>query len=111
MIDRTFSKTCKSLVQSIHDHAKILPSVRFTLYWLPKLHNKPNKSKKVGKDQESIPSSTTLDPRARLIANSSSYTTTKLSKLLTLCLTAVKYILSSTVKRYMRDPVKIFLDN
>ena len=41
-----------------------------TLYWLPKLHKKPYK--------------------ARFIANSSSCTTTELSKLLTSCLTAVK---------------------
>ena len=41
-----------------------------TLYWLPKLHKNPYK--------------------ARFIANSSSCTTTELSKLLTLCLTAVK---------------------
>ena len=41
-----------------------------TLYWLPKLHKRPYK--------------------ARFIANSSSCTTTNLSKLLTLCLTAVK---------------------
>ena len=33
----------------------------------------------------------------------------KLSKLLTSCLTAVKNMLSSTVKRYMTDPVKIYL--
>ena len=41
-----------------------------TLYWLPKLHKRPYK--------------------ARFIANSSSCTTTKLSKLLTSCLTAIK---------------------
>ena len=41
-----------------------------TLYWLPKLHKRPYK--------------------ARFIANSSSCTTTNLSKLLTSCLTAVK---------------------
>ena len=41
-----------------------------TLYWLPKLHKRPYKS--------------------RFIANSSSCTTTQLSKLLTSCLTAVK---------------------
>ena len=35
-------------------------------------------------------------------------TTTKLSKLLTSCLTAVKNMLSGTVKRYMRDPVKTY---
>ena len=40
------------------------------------------------------------------IANSSSCTTTELSKLLTSCLTADKNMLSSIVKRYMRDPVK-----
>ena len=57
-----------------------------TLYLLPKLHKKPYK--------------------ARFIANSSSCTTTELSKLLASCLTAVKNMLSSTVKRYMRDPVK-----
>ena len=41
-----------------------------TLYWLPKLHKRPYK--------------------ARFIANSSSRTTTELSKSLTLCLTAIK---------------------
>ena len=41
-----------------------------TLYWLPKLHKRPYK--------------------ARFIANSSSCTTSVLSKLLTSCLTAVK---------------------
>ena len=41
-----------------------------TLYWLPKLHKKPY--------------------IARFIANSSSCTTTELSKLLTSCLTTVK---------------------
>ena len=57
-----------------------------TLYWLPKLHKTPYK--------------------ARFIANSSSCTTTELSKSLTSCLTAVKNMLSSIVKRYMRDSVK-----
>ena len=47
------------------------------------------------------------DPyKARFIANSSSCLTTELTKLLTSCLTAVKDMLSSTVKRYMRDRVK-----
>ena len=41
-----------------------------TLYWLPKLHKRPYK--------------------ARFIANSSSCTSSKLSKILTLCLTAIK---------------------
>ena len=59
-----------------------------TLYWLPKLHRKPYK--------------------ARFIVNSSSCTTTELSKLLTSRLTAVKNMLSSIVKKYMRDPVKTY---
>ena len=59
-----------------------------TLYWLPKLHKKPYK--------------------ARFIANSSSCTTTELSKLLTSCLTAIKKMLSNIVKKYMRDPVKTY---
>ena len=59
-----------------------------TLYWLPKLHKTPY--------------------RARYTANSSSCTTTKLSKLLISCLTAVKNMLSWTVKRYMRGLVKIY---
>ena len=46
--------------------------------------------------------------KARLIANSSSCTTTEISKLLTSCLKAVKNMLSSIVKRYMRDPVKTY---
>ena len=58
-----------------------------TLYWLPKLHK---------------------NYKARFIANSSSCTTTELSKLLTSCLPAVKNMLSSTVKRYMRHLVKIY---
>ena len=59
-----------------------------TLNWLPKLHKETYK--------------------ARFIANSSSCTTIELSKLLTSCLTAVKNMSSSIVKRYMRDPVKIY---
>ena len=47
-----------------------------TMYWLPKLHKRPYK--------------------ARFIANSSSCTTTEISKLLTSCLTAIK----SHVMRY-----------
>ena len=57
-----------------------------TLYRLPLLRKKPYK--------------------ARFIANSSSCSTTELSKLITLGLTAVKNMLSSIVKRYGRDPVK-----
>ena len=59
------------------------------LYWLPKLHKKKTY-------------------KARFIANSSSCTTTELSKLLTSCLTAVKNMLSNIVKRYMRDQVKTY---
>ena len=55
-----------SFAVSIKEKQDRLP----TLYWLPKLHKGPYK--------------------ARLIANSSSCTTTVLSKLLTSCLTAVK---------------------
>ena len=50
----------------VKEHQDRLP----TMYWLPKLHKRPYK--------------------ARFIANSSSCTTTELSKLLTSCLTAVK---------------------
>ena len=50
--------------------AKENPDKVPTLYWLPKLHKKTYK--------------------ARFTANSSSYTTTELSKLITSCLTAVK---------------------
>ena len=46
--------------------------------------------------------------KARFIANSSSCSTTELSKLLTSCLKTVKNMLSSTVKRYMRDPVETY---
>ena len=53
------------------------------LNWLPKLHKKPYK--------------------ARFIANSSSCTTTELSKLLTSCLTALKNLLSSTLKRSRKN--------
>ena len=56
------------------------------LYLLPKLHKNPIKQD--------------------FMANYSSCMTTELSKLLTLYLTAVKNMLSSTVNRYMRDPVK-----
>ena len=56
----------------IHDQQLKLP----TMYWIPKLHKQPYK--------------------ARFIANSSSCTTTNISKLLTSCLTAIKL----HVKRY-----------
>ena len=60
-----------------------------TLYWLPKLHKKPYK--------------------ARFIANSSSCTTTELSKLLTSCLTAVKkHVIKYCEKVYERSGKTLF---
>ena len=60
-----------------------------TLYWLPKLHKRPYK--------------------ARFIANSSSCTTTVLSKLLTSCLTAVKNIGLDTMILFTKGTeLKIF---
>ena len=58
-----------------------------TMYWLPKLHKTPYK--------------------ARFIANSSSCTTTELSKLLTSCLTAVKNHVYDIVRKFMKGQVKI----
>ena len=46
--------------------------------------------------------------KARFIASSSSCTTTELSELLASSLTAVKNMLTGTVKRYMRDPVNTY---
>ena len=55
-----------------------------TMYWLPKLHKRPNK--------------------ARFIANSSSCTTPELSKLLPSCLTAVKnHVIRYCEKVYERS--------
>ena len=45
--------------------------------------------------------------KARFFANSSSCTTTQLSKLFTSCLTAVKNTLLSTAKRYMKELIRI----
>ena len=59
-----------------------------TLYWLSKLHKNPYK--------------------VRFIANSSSCTTTELSKLLTSCLTAVKTCYKVLSKEYMKDLVKTY---
>ena len=59
------------------------------MYWLPKLHNIPYK--------------------ARFIANSSSCTTTELSKLLTSCLTAVKkHVIKYCEKVYERFGKNLF---
>ena len=60
-----------------------------TMYWLPKLHKRPYK--------------------ARFIANSSSCTTTELSKLLTSCLTAVKnHVIRYCEKIYERPGKNLF---
>ena len=60
-----------------------------TMYWLPKLHKKTYK--------------------ARFIANSSSFTTTELSKLLTSCLTAVKkHVIRYCEKVYERSGKNLF---
>ena len=60
-----------------------------TMYWLPKLHKTSYK--------------------ARFIANSSSCTTTELSKLLTSCLTVVKnHIIRYCEKVYERSGKKLF---
>ena len=48
---------------------------------------------------------------ARFIANSSSCTTTELSKLLTSCHTTIKNTLLTVVKKSMKGPVKFFLVN
>ena len=62
------------------------------VYWLPKLHKRPYK--------------------ARFIANSSSCSTTELSKLLTSCLTAVKtHVIRYCEKVYERSGKSLFLVN
>ena len=68
---------------SVNEDQERLP----TSYWLPLLHKKPYK--------------------ARFIANSSSCTTTGLSKLLTSCPTTIKNMLLNIVKKSMKGPVKI----
>ena len=63
-----------------------------TMFWLPKFHKKKKKTYK-----------------ARFIANSSSCTTTELSKLLTSCLTAVKnHVIRYCEKVYERSGKKLF---
>ena len=65
------------------DHNK-LPA----LYWLPKLHIRPYKS--------------------RFIANSSACTTTELSILLTSCPTAIKNMSLNIAQQFMKEMVKIY---
>ena len=63
-----------------------------TFYWLPKLHKQPYKS--------------------RFIANSSSCTTTELSKLLTFCLTTIKnHVIKNCEKICERPGKNLFLVN
>ena len=65
------------------DHSK-LP----TLHWLPKIHKQPYKS--------------------RFIANSSAFTTTELSILLTSCLTAIKnHVIKYCTTVYKRNGKKL----
>ena len=60
-----------------------------TFYWLPKLHKRPDK--------------------ARFIANSSSCTTTSLSKVLTSCFTAIKNLwIKYCEKTYEREGINYF---
>ena len=77
----TYEETSINEKSVVHNHANEIPN-KFdvdvkerqdrlpTMYWLPKLHKRPYK--------------------ARFIANSSSCTTTEISKLLASCLTAIK---------------------
>ena len=68
------------------------------MYWLPKLHKRPYKVERYIKTY-----------KARFIANSSSCTTTELSKLLTSCLTAVKnHIRRYCEKVYERSSKNLF---
>ena len=66
------------------DHIKLL-----TIYWLPKLHKRPYKS--------------------RFIANFSSYTTTELSILLTSCLNAIKTMSLNIAQQFLKGMVKNIL--
>ena len=71
--------------QFLRDFLPTLP----TFYWLPKLHKKPYK--------------------ARFIANSSSCTTTELSKWLTSCLTTIKkHVIKYCEKVYERSGINLF---
>ena len=75
---------CQLSLWCLLDHSN-LP----TLYWLPKLHKRPYKS--------------------RFIANSSSCTTTELSILFTSCLTAIKnYVIKYCTTVYKRNGKNLF---
>ena len=47
--------------------------------------------------------------KSKFFANSSSCTTTELSKVLSSCLNDTKNMLLSTAKRYMKEPVRIYI--
>ena len=85
MVSNHCSHTATKFAVSIKDDQNKLP----TIYWLPKLHKRPYK--------------------ARFIANSSSCTTTELSKLLTSCLTAIKSHQSKYCETvYERSGINLF---
>ena len=80
---------CKHLALKFSVYVKELQDRLPTMYWLPKLHKRPYK--------------------ARFITNSSSCTTTELSKLLTSCLTAFKnHAIRYCEKVYERSRKNLF---
>ena len=80
-----FFQNATRLTVSVNKDQERLP----TFYWLPKLHKQPYK--------------------VRFIANSSSCTTTELSKLLTSCLTAIKNrVIKYCEKVYERSGTNLF---
>ena len=89
MVDRHYCHTVTEFAVSIKEDQDRLTM----LYWLPQLHKK--KKKKTYK--------------ARFIANSSSCSTTELSKLLTSCLTAIKnHLIKYRKKVYERSGKNLF---
>ena len=76
---------CEQLRTEVDIKQRKLP----TMYWIPKLHKKPYK--------------------ARFIANSTSCTTTKLSVLLTSCLTKIKeHVTRYCEKTYQNSGINLF---
>ena len=85
MVNNHSNKLPYSFALNVKERQDKLP----TMYWLPKLHKRPYK--------------------ARFIANSSSCTTTELSKLLTSCLTAIKnHVIRYCLKTYERSGKNLF---
>ena len=73
----------------IHDSQIVIDWMQVSIYWLPKLHKRPYKS--------------------RFIANSTSCTTTKLSILLTSCCTAIKnHVIIYCTTVYVRNGLNLF---